>query len=103
MPSIEDALAEKAGIKPPLIEPGKSAPSARKLTQRELERRAMVRRGILIAIWAAAALALIGHGLYLIYPPACPLGIGLLMWLFVISPMGQRTVAERDKGRKEKS
>lgn len=43
----------------------------------------------IIHILVAASLVLIGIGLFLIYPPACPLGVGLLIW-FDISMGGKR-------------
>jgi hypothetical protein len=62
---------------------------------------AEVLRRLAILAWAASSLGLIGWGLHMIYPPACPLGIGILMWVFIVVPF--QGDGNRQGGREKKT
>lgn len=63
----------------------------------EEEKDQMLNRWLALA-WGVMALALIGWGLFLVYPPACPIGIGLLLWHYVA--YGPDPIGAFDSGKK---
>ena len=49
-------------------------------------------------VFTTLSLGLIGLGLFMIYIPACPLGLGLLLWTsMVLSPSKTARVAKKVK------
>lgn len=74
-------------------------PAVIRAREARLRRRAEYVRKFFIVVWAACALTLIAWGLFLIYPPACPLVIGLLMWAFIVWPTTTQAIAT-DRARR---